>query len=903
MQPHIWIVRLLSRIVPRRFRLDWKQEWEAELHHRESVQTRWHRLSWEDRWKLFLQSAGAFWDALAMQPRRLEEEIFQDLRYGARMLLKTKGLTAVAVLSLALGIGANTALFSMMDAMMLRLLPVKDPEQLVLFNWSTQMQAIPWALDGDSMMQRDPKTGFRTATSFLSSTFAAFRMRHETLADVFGFARLSQLNIVAEGNAEIAKGQLVSGNYFSVLGVNAARGRIIVDEDDRETAPPVAVISHRYWERRFELDRSIIGKQIVVNNIDMTVVGVAPSGFSGTLQVNDRPDIYIPLTLEPRIRPQTAYLHSQAWWIQIMGRMKLGATADQVRGNLSGIFEQTALDAWKASGAPGPIDIPRFSIVSGSQGLNDYRVSFSRPLWILTALMGLVLLIASANVANLLLARATARQKEFATRFAMGAGRLRILRQLLTESVLLAAAGGGLGAIFAYWGKDLLILWGPWSDTAGDGSAFIDARLDLRVLAFTAAISLLTGVLFGLAPALRGLKVDLAPAMGGGSRSFSPVRSRLGRSLLVVQVAMSVTLLIAAALFVQTLWNLQRVDRGFNPDRLLLLRFDPRLNNYTIDQVANVVDRVLERVLSLPGVRAASASNRTLASGGGNFGSRPNRDGSRSEIRAAFMPVGPNFFETMELPILRGRGLTRFDGPNAPRVTVIKETLARRYFDGTDPIGREVMGMDVVGVVRDAKIRNLREETWPTVYVSYLQDPPRQMTFEVRTVGDPSALVPSIRQIVHDVDPNLPLYEIKTQQEQIEQTMMQERLFATFASAFGAIAMLLVSVGLYGLMSYSVARRTQELGIRMALGAKRTRIFGLVMGETLFLVFAGVGLGLAAALTLARTISSMLFGLEPNDPLTVSVAVGLIVAVALMAGYLPARRAARVDPMVALRYE
>jgi predicted permease len=842
----------------------------------------------------------------------------QDLRYGVRMLLAAKGFTAVAVLSLALGIGANTALFSLIDAVLLKMLPVKKPTELVLFNWLSGPRGMARRTDGTTT--DDPATGMRTSTSFSYLTYERFRDENETLSGVFAFAPFEQLNVNVDGIAEVAGGQLVTGGYYDALGVQAMMGSTIHTGDDEPGAQPVVVITHRYWERRFARDPEIIGKKINVNNVPFTIIGVTPPEFFGTLQVGESPDLTIPMTLELQLRPGSQSLRLPwFWWVRIMGRLKPGVTSEQARANLEGSFQRSALEGWEASLTqfpgqgqaenPQPPEMPRLRVGSGSQGLNELRSAYSQPLTILVVVVGVVLLIACANVANLLLSRAASRQKEIAVRLAIGASRWRLVRQLLTESLLLAILGGAVGVIFAYWGKDALLALRPW----GGGALILDLKLDLRVLGFTIGVSAITGILFGLAPALRATRVDLTPALKDNVRSLpGGSRSLLTKSLIVAQVALSLVLLIGAGLFVSTLRNLQAVDVGFNRENLLLFRVDPRLSGYSGPQIANLYSRVTERIEAVPGVRSATISRHPLLSGARRSSSISVQGSVHESSAVVYINlISASFFETMEIPILVGRSLSPRDDERAPKVAVINQTMARKFFGEDNPIGRrfgfggpeDAGKIEVVGVVRDAKYTSLRGETPPTAYTPYLQETPGQMNFAVRAAADVGGLVPAIRDAVRDVDSNLPMFDIKTQRQRSDESVTQERLFATLASFFGVVALVLACIGLYGVMSYGVARRTNEIGIRMALGATASRVTLMVMRETMLVVVIGVVIGLGAAVATTRLVAAMLFGLAPNDSLTISGAVLLMIGVAALAGYIPARRAARVDPMIALRYE
>jgi predicted permease len=853
------------------------------------------------------------------------ETLFQDLRFGLRMLLKNSGLTCVAALSLALGIGANTVVFSLLDVVLLKTLPVKQPEQLVLFGWFSGDKTI---FSGVVNMERDKATGLQTGTSFSYPAFERLRARNQSLSDIFAFARLRQPTVSVDGQAEVVAGQVVSGNYFAGLGAPALLGRTLTDGDDRGGAEPVAVISYNYWQRRFGGDPAVVGKVVYLSDTAFTIVGVTPPEFYGTLDiVTPPPDISVALALLPQVMPSGSYSlgDTQRWWLNIMGRLKPGVSARQAQVELDLALQQHVAELQKS--IKDQRDALRLDLASGSQGLVQARRKFSEPLRLLMTIVGLVLAVACLNVANLLLARAAMRRKEIAVRLAAGASRFRLVRQLLTESLLLAALGGGLGLAFAYWGKDALLAFHPM-----EGAATLpDLNLDLRVLGFTAAVTMLTGLLFGLAPALRATRVDLISALKDGAGHTRHSRSRLSKGLVVAQVAMSLLLLIGAGLFVRTLRNLTRIDVGFNRENLLLFYVNPGAIGYKGERLANLYPQLLECIETTPGVHSATFSENLLlgASSASSF-CAPGYTPQPGEIMSVpRLSVGANFFETMEMPILQGRALTRHDsealigalgasqspGGKAPkdfvmprRVAVINQTLARKYFSNVDPIGRRFSffsncedggGIEIVGVVRDATYGDLKQEIRPTVYHPYVQPPrgvPAQMSFTVRTAGDPAAMAPVIQQAVRAVEPRLPLFAVKTQEAQIAELLSPARLFASLSGFFGLLALVLVAIGLY-------ARRTHEIGVRMALGAQRGDVLRLVMRETLWLALAGVAIGLPATLVATRWIASQLFGLAPYDPLTITLVTLLLIAVMTLAGYLPARGAAQVDPLIALRCE
>jgi predicted permease len=838
------------------------------------------------------------------------ENFAQDIRYGARQLRKNPGFTAVAVLTLALGIGTNTAIFSLLDAVVLKTLPVKAPEELVLFNWLSRPNWMVRNVFGD--VGKDPATGLMTSTSFSYRTLEQWRDQHQALAEVFAFTPRG-LSVRAGGEAEFVSAQLVSGGYYAGLGVQPMLGRTITVGDDQAASSPVAVITHRYWQRRFGLDPAVVGKTIQVESIPCTIIGVTPPGFHGALHIGESPDVSIPLALEPQLSPANSRLNRPwVWWLRVMARLKPGVSAEHARARLEVTFQHSAEEGWMAAPVQNqqsgvPRDVPRLRATDGSQGLTGLRQKHAQSLTILMGVVGLVLLIACANVANLLLARAETRRKEMATRLAVGAGRSRLVRQLLTESVLLAGMGGVLGVVLAYWGKDLLLALQPW----GGAQLALDLKLDFRVLGFTTAVSLLTGLLFGLAPAFTATRIDLAPTLKENARnSSSGARSPLSKALVTVQVALSLVLLIGAGLFTRTLHNLQTLEVGFNRENLLTFGLDPARNRYPSAQIGPLFQRLLERFEAIPGVRSATLSQYPLLTGTRNdapvfLSSEPTVEAGR----AAVNDVAANFLDTLEIPILRGRGLTRQDDERAPKVAVINEALAREYFANEDPIGRR-FGVDgperqveIVGIAQDAKYFELRGEMPPTVYLPYFQDTAGSAYFAVRMTGDPAAMIAVIRQAVREVDGSLPLGNLRTLRQQVEGSWRQERFFASLSGFFGLLALLLAAIGLYGVMAYGVASRTQQIGVRLALGAQRRDVLWLITSQGMKLVLAGMGVGLLGALGVARLLASLLYGIHPLDPLTFASACLLLIGTALFACWLPARRAANVDPMEALRHE
>lgn len=844
--------------------------------------------------------------------------MLQDLRYGARMLLKSKMFTSVAVLSLALGIGANTALFSVVDAVLLKLLPVKAPEQLVLFRWLSGERLMMRSFSGS--LDKDVATGLQSSTSFSYPAFELLREENQTLSDVFAFAQLEQVNVNVDGNAEIAGGQLVTGGYFAGLGLPAILGRTLDDDDDRAGSAPTVMLSHNYWRRRFGADPAAVGKVIYLNGASFTVVGITPPEFYGTMDFGSAPDLFVPMAFQPQLLPtrgRAVLQDATNWWIHIMGRLPSGTSREQALANLDLALQKHAL-AVQSDSQDNP-DLPRLKLEEGSQGLAEVQREQSGPLWILMSAVGLVLVIACINVANLLLARAAARQKEIAVRLAVGASRLRLIRQLLTESLLLSALGGAVGLLLAYWGKDAVLAL----MASGSATLTITPQLDFRVLAFTVGLTTLTGVLFGLAPALRATRLELTPMLkDGAGGSGTQARSHLSKSLIVAQVALSLLLLIGAGLFVRTLRNLTQVDVGFNRANLLLFRVQPRMSGYEGERLRKLYQQIIDRMETVPGVRAATVSRHPLLSGSMASdsitvpGYSPQQDEDRSVL---LQQAGANFFATMELPLVSGRDFTPRDDAQSAPVVVINQALARRYFANDNPLGKYIYlnkfnptsqsGQDkpigIIGIAGDAKYNSLRSEVKPTAYVPYLQanSTPVQMNVAVRTMGDPAAMTETIRQAVRSLDPNLPLFAVKTQQTQIAELASQARLFATLSSFFGLIALALAGIGLYGVMSHNVARRTHEIGIRVALGAQNSDVLSLIMRQGVQLALIGIGIGLLAAWPVTRLLTKLLYGVGAADPLTFASVGLLLIGVALLACYLPARRASRVDPLVALRHE
>jgi len=886
----LWLIAVIGVIVPRRLRADWRQEWEAELIYREELLAEWENLNWRTKLNLLRRSLGAFWDALLLQPKRLEDEMFLDLRYGLRILLKSKGFTVVAVFSLALGIGANTAIFSLIDAVLLKTLPVERPEQLYFIQ---------------NVGPRRPEGG---APPY--PCFERFRDQNQSFSSLAAFApRNPKVNI--DGQVEEVSGQFVSGNYFSLLGVNAILGRMPSLADDAvpgRGGPDglVAVISYNYWTRRFGQRPEVIGKVIRIGNDPVTIIGVTPPDFYG-LSPGRETSISLPMSMEGA----EMLAERTSWWFQAVGRLKPGVSVEQARAELDTVF-QSYMNETNFNAESRRENFARIALAPASKGLNTLRRQFSRPLQALMAIVAMVLLIACANVANLLLARATARRKEFAVRLALGASRSRLVRQTLTESLLLVSLGGLLGLLFARWGSAFLVSF----FATGRGRLFVNLPLDYRVLLFTASVALITGLTFGLAPALQATRINPNPALKDSAGTSSLSRLRLGKSLVVAQVALSLLLLVGAGLFVRTLHNLKNADAGFQAEGVLTMKVNPPETNYQGERLANLWKDTLARVERLPGVRSASLCALSPLDGGdrgvlvGVSGFTPRAENEKG-IR--LNQVSPDYFRTFGIALLQGRGFTNSDNESAPRVALFNEAAARFYFGDRSPIGEQLTFFSgrpnapapyqIVGVVRDSRYQNLREPDTRLVYLPMAQrlDRMGRLTLAVRAEGKLTDLAKAISNEMRAIGSDILLTNIATLKEQVDQSLLQERLVATLSLFFGLLALLLACLGLYGVMSYDVARRTREIGIRMALGASARCVVRLVLRETLLWVALGLALGLGAALATTRWAESLLFGLKPNDPLTIGLAAIVLLTVAGVAGYLPARRASRVDPLVALR--
>jgi len=873
--PWLWLIRGIGVIVPRRFRPGWRQEWEAELRYREELLAEWDNLDWRNKLALLWHSLGAFMDALWLQPRRMEEEMFQDLRFGVRIMLKHKVLTAVAALSLALGIGANTAIFSLLDALLLKTLPVKNPEQLVF-------------VGGLDYQYPDPVYREMSEKNTVFSGIFTYNWVEATVND--------------GSQAERVSAQLVSGDFFTVLGVGPHLGRVFTDADDQTPgAHFVTVISYDYWRGRFGADPNIVGKKISINTRPFTIIGVSAQGFND-VDVGAAAALRVPMMMKDLMQdPRND--------TPVMARLKPGISIEQAQVAADILF-QNIVRAYGANSLSNRYsDASRIELSSAGRGVSalELRGRYLQPLFLLLCLVGMVLLIACLNVANLLLARAAARRKEIAVRLAVGAGRFRLIRQLLTESCLLSTFGGALGLVFARTGTAVLLRYIPITR---------EIKLDLRMLGITIVVTVLTSILFGLTPALQATRFDLIPALkndaagtAGGSRKLE-----LRRLLVVLQVALSLVLLVCGGLFVRSFQNLKEVDLGYTSDQIVSMSLALGRSGYKTDQQRSFYQQLSERLRALPGVKSATYTNsmplepKPYGKEEGEFEVPGSHSPPNEKPTALMHPITPQFFATFGIPLLRGRDFNWQDSVGRVyKVVIVNDRFARYFFGNENPLGKRIsvagFEFEIVGIVGNARLSSLKETMSRAVYYPAFTALLANQRLCVRARGDAGALIAAIRNEVRQLDPNLPVYDIKTFADQIDESISRERMIALLSSFFGLFALLLAGLGLYGVMAYAVSRRAREIGIRMALGAQAGNVLWLVLRETLLLVAIGIAIGLPVALAATRLTKGLLFGLTANDPLTITLAPLVMIAIAAMAGYLPARRAAQVDPMVAVRQD
>jgi predicted permease len=867
------------------------------------------------------------------------EDIWRDLRYAARTLAKAPSFTLVALLVMALGIGANTAIYSFLDSLLLRSLPVADPSSLVIINWhakATQRDTVMHGMSG--YVGDDPKLG-SVSDIFPYPAFAIFQKNasatnNAVFSDVFAYCHTREVrntSVNVKGQAESATGELVSGDYFRGLQVPPAAGRLILPDDDRVAAVPVVVPSHAFAEKHFGSAAGAVGQSMLINNVAFTVAGVAPAEFFG-VDPELVPDFYVPMHSnlllgagDPYGFSPADYLNQNYYWLQVMARLRPGVTMAEAEAQLALQFQR-----WVATTAENDVqrsNLPALYLRQGGGGLDTLRRRFSRPLYVLMTLVGLILAIACSNVANLQLVRASSRRREIALRLAEGASRMRVIRQLLTESILLSSLGGSLGLLVASWG--IRFLSALLGDTGTLGT--FHAELNWHVAGFTAALSLMTGVLFGLVPALQSTKLDLVTALketrwqeprrrhvpDGGlilARVWSSVGAiSLSRVLVAGQIALSLLILVAAGLFVRTLSNLESVNLGFNRQNLLLFTLNGRQSGHADGEINDFYDNLRERFSSIPGVSSAGLAGGSMIGGEGQMPiSLP---GAQPDMNNRYLTVGPRFLTTMQVPILAGRDIDEHDRTTSQRVAVINEQFAKTNFHGENPLGRHLLlwgvtgtvvrDMEIVGVAKNARYGNLKRDIPPVVYLPFNQGHPlpHEIMFVLRTAGDPLAYVNTVRQIVHEVDAHVPVSHVHTQQSEVDDQVRQETILAELCTAFAGLALTIACVGLYGTISYTVARRTGEIGIRMALGAQRRPVLWMVLREVLILAAAGLAISVPIALGASKLVESFLFGMKPNDPVALGLAVMILLLAALVAGGVPARRAAQIDPMTALRHE
>jgi predicted permease len=834
------------------------------------------------------------------------DELKQDLRYALRTLASKPGFTLVVVLTLALGIGANTAIFTLMDQVLFRLLPVKDPDRLVVLN-------APGPFSGASHTQSNTLTPLSYPMFIeLRDTSGAF---DGALAEY-----TAPLHVTVGTQTDQVDGVLVSGTFFGVLGLRPAAGRLFNEDDDRTPgAHPVVVLGHGFWTRRFAADPRVVGQGVLVNGHPMVVVGVAPPGFHG-IEVGESADVYVPLMMLPQVIP-TWNRGLGDWrvrWLTVMGRLKEGLSRDEAAARADVLYgrllqEDVQRIETKSERFRTAFLKKRLELLPGGRGISGLRDQSKTPLLVLMGMVGLVLLIACANVANLLLARASSRQKEVALRLALGASRARLVRQLLVECLVLAVAGGMLGIAISVWTAALLLRALPFEAAA----RVLSPDPDLRVALFALALSLATGVVFGLVPALQSTRPDLAPTLKNESGTLlggsAPFRFRKG--LVVAQVALSLLLLIGAGLFTRSLMNLRRLNPGFEPQRLITFAVNPSLGGYEPERRFAFFKQVREEIAAEPGIASVSMADVPLMTNSdmSHTVSVVGYEAKEGEnMNPNFNEVGPGFFSTLGIPLLAGRDFDDTDRIGSHRVAMVNESFARYFFGDKDAVGGHFVenrfkgtpdsDTEIVGVVKDTRAGSLREEQRRFVYVPYTQERGvGEMTFYARTTLDPPALAPRLRAIVRSVDPTLPVTSLKTMSAQIGESLFVERLVAVLSAAFGLLATLLAAVGLYGVMSYAVSLRTREIGIRVALGADRKTVLMMVLKEVAVLAVVGVAIGLPSGYGLGRLVEAQLFGLTARDPFTFALATVTLLATAFVAGYLPALRATRVQPMEALR--
>jgi predicted permease len=840
------------------------------------------------------------------------ENLRRDVGYALRMLRKSPGFAAIAVGSLALGIGANTAIFSIAKQVLLDRLNVPHPGELRLFAWHSKKDSVVHSSWGEW----DKTAGGVDSTSFSYPVYQLMRKQNHELADLFAFKNLGRVNATVDGDAEVVQADLVSGNFYEQMSVRPQLGRGIEPVDDEKPGgSPAAVISDGYWTRRFNRSSSVIGKTILVNLVHVTIVGVNPRGFTGAKGTQSSPEIFLPFSMQPLVFPYSTVdsllTSDRVWWMQIMARAKPGVDEGRARAALDVALK----GAVRATMTVKPNEsVPDLLLTDGSRGQNEAAKQMARPLFVLMSLVGLVVLLACANIANLLLARAAGRQREMSVRMALGAGRSRILRQAMTESLLLAAMGGLAGLIVGYFGRNAILsmLSSPAEPMVLQGG------FDWGVFAFNAALSLATGILFGAGPAWQATRAQVSSTLKDTAQTTTRRRRGFaGRAIVGFQVALSTLLVVVAGFFLRTIINLNRVDPGFDPRNLVLFEVRPPQSEYAGAKEKALFRQVEEKLAAVPGVLSVAPTSVAPLSHSyenDDFAPVGEKVAPGKEESALDSAVGDRYFATLRIPMLAGRSFAPTDTETSPKVAVINQALAKQFFPNENPIGKsfatsgakdEKLIYQIVGVCADTHYGSLREDPAPVFYLEYRQSPDIDwgMTFVVKTRTARAGITPSLRRAVQSVDPNLPLVDVRTQQEQIDQLMRNERIFADLTTGFGVLALVLACIGIYGLMAYTVSRRTNEIGIRMALGAQAEQVLRMVLGEAVWMTAIGVVAGLAGAIALGRVIASQLYGLKAWDPATIGSAAALLILVALGSSWVPAQRAASVDPSKALRAE
>jgi predicted permease len=835
------------------------------------------------------------------------ESLAQDLRYGLRMLAKSPGFTAVIVITLALGIGANTAIFTLVDAVMLRSIPVRDPQRLVVAQWSARQ----WPQNGISSFG-DCRGHEENATTFIGCTvsyplFQEIQNQKNILVNAMAFAGPYQMDLSGNGAAAMAEGDVVSGSYFQTLGVSPAVGRTLIPDDEKPGAAAVAVLDYGYWQRAFGRSPAAIGRNIRLNNSVFTIVGVTDPGFT-RLTPGKSVDLWISISQASILGHN--YVNPadpDHWWLVVVGRLQPGVLRTQAEAALDSIFLNKTLHKAKPDWTRA--DDPHLSLLPAQQALTGIRSAYGEPLLLLMAAVGLILLIACANVAGLMLARAAAREHEMAVRLAMGAARRRVIRQLLTESLLLSFIGAAFGALLAPVAVSGLAVF--FTKNAYTPLQ-LDLHLDARVLLFTVVVAVLTGVGFGLAPAFRGSRTSVTSHLKGNTATAAATQGRgrilgLGSALVVLQVALSMVVLTGAGLLLRTLGNLRSIDAGFDTRNLMLFAIDPELAGYQDKQIPDLYANLQRRIAALPGVTSVTYAADALLDGGLS-GRNVHVEGraDKSKVLVQTLRVGPKYFETMKVPLLEGRLLNQTD-TETTKHALVNRTFVRKYVSIRNPLGLHFGGdapddpqWEIIGVVGDTKYDSLRKVDPPTAFFPLASG---GATFEVRTAMAPAELMPAVRNVVNGMDANLPVMHMRTQSDSIDRLLFNERLVARLFGLFGALGLMLASIGVYGLLSFEVERRTREIGIRTALGAQRRDVWSMVVRQGLLLVLIGAVTGCGVALGMTRLLVSLLYAVRPTDPLTFVLVTGLLLVVGVLACSLPARRATRIDPAAALRCE